>query len=216
MKKLVYWFLPLFTVLCVGCNGIGVKGSGILKDETRDIQNFTEAEISGAYEVYIKCGEKPSLEMTGDDNIISLIHTDVSDGKLSIWTDRNISIRRKIKIKITTKTLEALELSGASRVKLTKVDCDRLHLDISGAVTLITSGKTDMLDLNISGASNADTKRLLANDVHVDLSGASHANVYAKDLLKAQVSGVSNIKYFGDPKVVRKISGLGSISQEGD
>lgn len=213
MNKLIYSILPFLAVICLGCNGIGVQGSGILKDETRDIEDFSSADISGAYDIVIKCGEKPSLEMMGDDNIIPLIHTEVYDGKLTIWTEKNISYRRKIKIKITTDNLEFLNLSGASRVKLMNIDNDKLQIDASGAVSIITTGTTDLLDLNLSGAVSSDSKKLKANDVHVELSGASHANVYAKDLLKAQISGVGSIKYYGTPKVLKRISGLGSISQ---
>ena len=58
-------------------------------------------------------------------------------------------------------------------------------------------------------------KILIANDVTIDISGASDADVFANNALNATVSGVGNINYYGNPpKVLHKVSGIGSINRK--
>ncbi len=53
---------------------------------------------------------------------------------------------------------------------------------------------------------------LVAREVEIGISGAGDATVHATESLKARVSGVGNITYYGDPEHKRtKVSGLGHI-----
>lgn len=215
MKKLVISAILFVALFLAGCNGIGVRGSGILKDDQRDIEDFESLEISGAYYVTLECGKEPSLQIIGDDNVIPLIKTEVRGSTLHIWSNKRISTKQRIKIKITTQNLDNIEASGASDIYVKNIDNDELSVEGNGAGHFRFSGKTEDFNIVLAGAVNLDAAKLQADEVRVELSGASNAEVYASEILRAEISGVGNIEYFGNPKDVKKrISGLGSITQK--
>jgi|WetSurMetagenome_2_1015567.scaffolds.fasta_scaffold56677_3 hypothetical protein len=206
-------FISTFYIL--GCNGFGIHGSGIIKDEERDIKSFEAIDVNGAYDVEIKIGEKPYLTITGDDNIIPLIKTVVKNNVLHIWSKKNISPRRKIKIEISTNELNNISSSGANRILATNINSHEFEVEVSGACSIKLVGKSVYLNVNLSGASNINSEHLKADRVKVDLSGASNATVFASEELSAGVSGVGTVNYYGNPKLISKrISGLGSINQK--
>ncbi len=215
-KILLIAVSAIITLVCLsGCNGIGIHGSGIIKDEQRSIQPFDCIDVSGAYDVEIICGEKPDLTIRGDDNLIPLVKTVVKDNTLHIWSKKSISPRRKIKIEITTDNLTNISCSGANRILASNINNHEFEIEVSGACSIKLEGTTSLLGINLSGASSINTEHLKAEKVSVDLSGASNATVYASDELRAEISGVGSVNYYGNPKSINKrISGLGSITQK--
>lgn len=207
-------FIIIASFNTIGCNNFGIHGSGIIKDEQRDISDFDAVEVGGFYDVEIRCGKKPNLVIIGDDNLIPLIKTEVRGNTLHIWNKKHISPRRKIKIQITTENLTDINCSGASKIFATNINSDDFLVEASGACNIRIIGNTDELTINSSGASNVNAERMKAKVVRVDLNGASHATVYSSEELRADISGVGVVNYSGNPKVIKKrISGLGSINQ---
>ena len=57
------------------------------------------------------------------------------------------------------------------------------------------NGKAELLDAELSGACKLSADDFLANDVKVELSGASKASVYVADSIDIEASGASNLTY---------------------
>ena len=99
MKILTLFSIGLL-VASAGCNPIGmssnVKGSGIAKTEKRAMAPFDSLDVKyvGLLEVHSQ-GQK-SLEISGDDNIIPLITTEVKNGTLYIRSTKGYSPRQKL------------------------------------------------------------------------------------------------------------------------
>jgi hypothetical protein len=211
-KSLGLLFVLLISL--VGCRYWGVRGSGNIDQEYRDIKNFSEIELAGAYTVDIRVGEEPSLKINAEDNILQYIRTTVRGDRLIIDTKRNISPRKEIKIKITTRQLDYLESSGASSIYVDNIRSDRFYVELSGAGSIDLSGDADRLKVDMSGAGSLDAKNLRTRETKVNISGASSADVYATEYLDASVSGVGSIEYYGNPEKVRTdVSGIGSINR---
>ena len=105
-----------------------------------------------------------------------------------------------------------IEISGASKLKgsLTADDAD---IEISGASRAELSGIINELYLEVSGASTADFTDFSANYTEAEVSGASTANLYVNETLKADISGASTINYKGEAKLGRlEISGASSLN----
>ncbi len=208
----------LLGLLLTGCNHINrdsVAGSGVSKTEKREVAAFTAVDASGALEIEIVCQQEPSLALEGDDNLLPLLKTEVRGGTLYIHSEKSFSTRKAIRVRITAPNIESIQSSGASSFQVTDIKNEKLKVENSGASSINLSGQTVTLDLELSGASKADTEKLIAERVTVNLSGAGKANVYASDVLNADVSGAGSVTYTGDPKTVnRNVSGVGSISKK--
>jgi hypothetical protein len=201
-----------------GCNYIHadqVVGSGVSKTEKREVPSFDSIDASGALDVEVVCQKEPSLELEGDDNLLPLLKTEVRGGTLYIKSEKSFSARKGIRVRITAPNIQNISSSGASSFQVSNIKNEKLRIQNSGASNINLSGQTVALELELSGASKADTEKLIAERVTVNLSGAGKANVYASDELNAEVSGAGSVTYSGDPKTVnRNVSGVGSISRK--
>lgn len=190
------------------------KGSGISATENRDVSTFTKIDAGSAVQIEIIAQTEQSVEVTADDNILPKVKTEVRGETLHIFHEGKIWTRNPVKIKISMKNLDALEMSGASRADVSNVASEGLNIDASGASKITVSGSTHKLIADLSGASRLDAKNLATVKAFIEASGASSAIVNVADELDAKASGASNITYLGEPKNLRKkASGASSISQ---
>ena len=215
MKTRYFLMLAVLIVSLGGCRFWGVRGSGDIETEERNVEEVNAISASGAFEIRVNVGEEESLSVTADDNLLRYIVTKVRNGKLIIDSKRNLSPRRDIVITITAKDLKMVEASGACDIFVENINNDYFEVDMSGASDIKLQGNTNKFLIDLSGAGNVDAKNLIAKDVRVSLSGASDASVHATESLDAEVSGVGSVDYYGDPdKVVTDVSGVGSINRK--
>lgn len=214
MKNKVLVVLTFLSIFTIGCRFWGIRGSGDRDYEIRNIDEFTELEVSGAFDVRVTVGETPKLEISGDDNLLKYVVTKVRGDKLIIETRKDLRQREQIRIIVSTYELESLDASGANDIKVRNIDCSRFYLGVSGACNIELEGKTNALRADMSGATSLEAGRLTAEEVRIECSGASNAEVYASEYLNAEASGVSNIKFWGDPDDTDvHASGVSSISR---
>lgn len=193
----------------------GVKGSGNIASETRDVGSFSGVDVSGIFQVEITAQKDFAIEIEADDNLLSLIKTEVRGGVLRIETEKRVSTSNPLKIRISAPDIENIEASGASRVSLANVKNDELRVDTSGASKINISGETVNLLIEVSGASSIDAENLKAENANVDACGASHVSVFATGELKSDASGASKIVYSGSPKnIEKKSSGASSVREK--
>jgi hypothetical protein len=193
----------------------GEKGSGNIQTENREVSNFKTIDVSGAFEVEIVAQKDFSLEVEADDNLLGLIRTEVDGDTLKIKSEKSIKTGNPMKIRISAPDISGLELSGASKVNLTNLNNDSLSLGSSGASKIKIEGTTGNFDIEMSGASKLDAENLKAENVSIESSGASNLSVFATNVLKADLSGATNVTYSGSPKSVdKKTSGASCVKEK--
>jgi hypothetical protein len=107
----------------------------------------------------------------------------------------------------------SVTLTGASKATGNFKGHDA-RLNLSGASTAQLGGRGNNLNIQASGASTADLSTLTANDVRVDLSGASKAKVLPNGELNVFLSGASRLEYGGNPKLgTVEVSGGSTLSR---
>ena len=190
----------------------GVKGSGNVQNEKRNLADFKTIEVGGIFEVEVTAQKEFSVEVEADDNLLQYIKTEVHNGTLEISTEKRISPKERIRVRISAPNIERLEVSGASKLSLANVKNDALRVDASGASKIKVDGETRNLEVELSGASRLDAENLKAENVSVDGSGASSASVNVSGDLKADLSGASKVTYSGNPRNLEKsTSGASSV-----
>jgi Putative auto-transporter adhesin, head GIN domain len=223
MIALVTVAASLATGCSVAMSGLNtVKGSGVIKEETRTVGDFSSVDIGQAIQATITVGPETSVRIEGDDNILPILKTEVRDGKLetsfengvSVWTDKPIMMT------ITTPKLTAIgasgaskvtaivkptdsfkvDSSGASHVDVTGVESDKLELGASGASQVTVAGTTKKLAVEMSGASQIHANSVPAESVSVHGSGASQAEVQTNGSIKGDLSGATSVNVTGKPE----------------
>ena len=215
--------MKTLTLLCIvlviglsGCSLIStakVRGSGIEKTEKRSIASFDSLDVSCPGSIQVSAQGNGSLEITGDDNIVPLITTEVRNNTLYIRSTETYSPKKGLQIVISTPDLRKFIFAGAGEASLTNIKNDRIELALSGAGSVIASGETKAADVTLSGAGSVDARNLHAVDAKVNSTGVGSVDVYATGQLDASAVGVGEINYYGSPKVVnRKAMGIGGIN----
>lgn len=223
--------LVVFAVSCKWTIGL-VRGSGNIEKEEREVSGFDEVSFSGTGNLIITQGEEESLLVEADDNILPLIETDVSGGKL------NISYKWGYNIVPTSNTIFYLSVIDLNEVSLSgagKIDCEdfetdklkfkltgagdiyfnifaeKLEINSSGAGNLNLSGEVESQKVDISGVGRYNAKELESKECDINVTGAGSATVNVSEELYVVISGVGNVNYTGSPNVERDISGLGKV-----
>ena len=94
-KQLFLIVVALFTLSIASACGVGrtLRGSGDIITENREVSGFDRVSLSGFGEVTIEVGEKESLTVTTDDNIMPYVHTEVKNNTLILTASLMCSIR---------------------------------------------------------------------------------------------------------------------------
>jgi Putative auto-transporter adhesin, head GIN domain len=194
--------------------GKKIRGSGDVVTESRDVGDFKRIKIEAAFDLNIKIGEKTSLKLTFDDNLMELIATEVSGKTLRLDTYSGYRSRESCLVEITVPSLERITTDGAADIIIEGFDGGFFEYNLSGAGDLDAEGSLDELEININGAGDVDMENVITKDVDISISGTGNVSVYAAERLRARISGVGNIRYYGDPEDVSKhVSGMGRIKK---
>ncbi len=186
------WIVASALSVASGCNGSftfgppAIPGSGIANDEARPIEAFHALAARNALQVKLAViqGAKPSLKISGDDNLVPFVESVVQDGTLILRMKRHTNISPKLPLlaEVVTDQLDRVGASGATNVKVTfDKKVEQFTADASGAARLSVTGiQTPKAVATAEGASQL-TLTGIAESLKVDASGASQ--VKAEDLV---------------------------------
>lgn len=96
MKKLLLLFLVLGTLY--SCGSQKVKGSRNVTTERTNLKDFTSVEIQGDFEVGLKKSNRAQMQVKADDNLHSLIQTDIVDNTLFIKSRKPVKSSKSLEI----------------------------------------------------------------------------------------------------------------------
>ena len=229
--------LCLAVVLIAGCGTGLVVGSGNTVTEEREISGVESVALSFIGDLRIKQGNEEKLVITGDDNVLPLITTEVKDGVLTIGSKSTfgIPVINDLHYDLTVRDLNSLQLSGAGNAEMDKLEtgdlavgvsgagnlsiknlqADRVVANLSGVGNLELGGKANRQTVSLSGAGSYSGGDLETGSTDISLSGLGGATVWATESLNASISGAGNVEYSGNPDVTSKISGLGNVNPKG-
>ena len=235
--KILSAFLGLAVIVLTitGCiiviNGKSVQGSGNIITQEREVSEFSKVHLKGSGKVFLTPGEKQSLEIKTDDNIMPLIETDVSGNKLTISHGNHHLRPTSFEVYITLENLEGVrisgsgdiigkgrfvtdtlyaEISGSGDMDL-EVETGLLETKISGSGSIHLAGKAEDYTVSISGSGKINAFDVDAKHVSLKVSGSGDCRVSASESLDAKISGSGDVYYRGRPQINTKISGSGSL-----
>ena len=232
------WILTLLIALApaAGCAPT-IEGSGNLVTEDRDIPDLQRISVCCGFEVQLEEGDEPSLQLTGDDNIVEAIEARKRGDTIEVdYGDESASYRptERIRVEIVltnvrefvgsggvkfdasaieTDTLTAT-FSGGSVASFAAITADAFDLAASGGSEIDAAGEVDRQTINASGGSTYRASDLASKEASIQASGGSQVDVKVSDTLDANASGGSKITYVGDPSVDKTTSGGGSVRKK--
>lgn len=189
-----------------------IKGSGHVVSETRNVGEFTNIEANSMLDMNITVGEKQSVVIYLDDNLIRLITTEVEDGWLIIESEKDWKTESKGRIEITVPALQEVESNGFGDVVVVGLSNDSFVLDHNGAGNVELAGRVDELDIDVDGMGDIDARDVEARIASIKVNGMGDIHVRASERLRGSVNGMGSVFSYGKPEYVSvNVSGMGSL-----
>ncbi len=236
-KNLIILFLGVLTLSSCSIDMMNrVNGNRNVTTQNRTTgEEFTSIRVSSGLDLHLTQGTKNSVVVEADENLQDIIITEVRDGVLKIYTDKNIWRAASRKVLVTCTDIEAITATSGSDVygksvinakslKVTSTSGADVRLEVAAenVETKSTSGSNIRIKGNTithsskatSGAS-IDAYGLLSKDVTVNVSSGADINIHASESLNAKASSGGDIDVKGNPKkVTKKSSSGGSVSSK--
>jgi hypothetical protein len=223
MPKKLLAILILTGLILSGCmlfpdTPATVKGSGNVVSESRQVSGITSIDLQGSAEVRVKFGAVESLVITGEDNIIFLIETNVHNHQLIINTKplMTYSATKPVQVDVTVTSLEGVSISGSGSLDVSGYSGDALTIALPGSGELSVEGSVNDVKITLDGSGEIYADKLIASNAAITLSGSGNVTVFASEELNATISGSGQVRYSGNPnKINKNITGSGTISDSG-
>lgn len=204
----------------VGCGAVdviprtapSVVGSGRVTTVAKQVGNFRSVSLDGAFDAYVVVGPDASLKIEGDDNVVKLVRTKLTDGKLALSTEGAYSTHHPLRVLLTTRVLESLALNGSGNVVVRNYSGPKFAVVINGSGSLSAAGSSDLLEASIAGSGDLKLAGLHTRYTSISIGGSGNAEVFASERLDGDIDGSGSIRYAGNPKQIgRTVMGTGSI-----
>lgn len=204
-------------VVSIGGSSCAVNtlhGSGVAATQARTVPAFSRVEVRGSADVVARVGGATSLCVSGDDNLLAYVTTEVRGDTLVIaMQPGSFDFERDLVVELGTPRLESFAVHGSSDAELSGFEGGPLSLSISGSGDVNAGGNVDNLVVSITGSGDMQLEGLEARSGSIGIAGSGSVHVNARESLDVRITGSGEVRYVGQPAISQQITGSGSISQ---
>ncbi len=235
MKKLL--LLTFLSVFALSCNK-EVKLSGEIVNQTKQVESYNAVSNNSSANIELDSSVAANeILITGDKTLVDNLEIENNDGQINISNKKSISYKSNkspLIIKMNNPNLQKVVIAGAGSVATNNITLTKdIEFHISGAgeinvklfnniTNVFVTGAGDVrlrgisneIKASMSGAGNLNAEALTNKLANIEITGAGNAKVNASDEINVRISGVGNLDYknYDKLKIVKKISGVGSIN----
>ncbi|MGR9044740.1 MAG: head GIN domain-containing protein [Gammaproteobacteria bacterium] len=192
------------------------KGSGDFGRESRQVEAFRSVKVLGGVDIHYRRNTAQRVEISGDRNLLPLIKTQVSQGVLTIGSEKSYQTQLPLTVELNGPVLTGLAMRGAGDIVLNDLNEESLRLELSGSGDVKADGRVKHLSVSLTGSSDVDAKNVDSEQADVKLTGSGDLAVTVRDSLRVQILGSGDVTYYGNPRTIdKRIIGSGDI-QSGD
>ncbi len=232
MKKISFLLSLLLTANCLFAQDKIVYDNNA---QVRNVGSFHAIEVSSGINLILKQGNTTAVAVSASsDDIVARIKTEVENGKLKIYFDRDgwknwNNKGAKLKAYVTIKDIDALEVnSGADAITDGNINADNLKITLSsgagfdGEVTasalkvdqssgsdMKIKGKVSSVDVRTSSGADFKGYDLVSETCKADASSGSGIEITVNKALDAQASSGGDVDYKGNASVTNASNSSG-------
>lgn len=221
---------------CRFIEGQRVYGNGHVTTQDRNVGSFNSIRTGGAMNVHIALNTTPTIKIQADDNLMQYIDVYTEGTTLVVRTKDGYSLNPSKEVivyasapvfkdidvsgsgdiisdgSISGSDPLSMHVSGSGNIQV-NVEVPKVSTEISGSGDVELKGKAQDFSAIVSGSGKVKCFELSTDNVSLDLSGASDAEVNADKKLNISVSGSGSVRYKGNAAVSQHISGSGDVSK---
>ena len=203
-----------------------IEGSGNVITKDISVNSFDELDASGVFNLQLSQGDKETLRIEADDNLMDLfiVENEGSTLKIKMKKNSNFNSKKQLKVYITFKTLKSMNLgmvggtSSDDKLKFTdlklknqSVGSVSLNMTLQtlnmenqsvGSVKLEGSAENAIVKNNSVGSINAGN--FVVQKMDIENNGVGSATVNAEKELKYSDSFLGKVSNRGNATVKKK------------
>ncbi|NTV63850.1 MAG: DUF2807 domain-containing protein [Oscillochloris sp.] len=206
----------LLGLLLVGCAqgaGTTIEGSGPVVREERPATGVRAVEFGAFANLEIIQGDEEGLTVMAQANILPMIVSEVDGDTMRIRVEGNMHPTYGIQMRLKVRQLRSIVAGGAGDIHVSGLNGDTISISVIGANSVVLEGRVREQTVTLSGAGNYDAHDLASQWATITIDGFANAVVRVEEQLRANISGNGTVEYFGNPRVIDDISGLGQVMQ---
>ena len=228
----------LLGVMIFSCSPRNDGDSDNRFENVEEISGVSRLKISGVINLTLIQSDQESISIEGSEDLSErfkvsqqgdLLELELKEVKGNFFPDD-----KKLNVTLSISDLREFDFEGVGNIKTqSPFNVERIlirgegvgninlefdanlidaNLDLMGNLTL--KGKTDRFNLDNEGIGNIDASGLTAQKVDLRSSGIGRVAVHCEGELSLEVSGIGEVKYTGNPTVIKEdISGIGKVSR---
>jgi hypothetical protein len=216
---------------CITCPRQAKDLSSFNSEDQFGLKDFTEIDMTGAFDVVIRQGDKYAIEMDGSENQKKLYRLKVNGETLEVKYRTRKKIFWKeafndddlVHLTITMPNLQKLNVTAAGKLKIlgfhepetkismlgalvvdARLSARQLYLDLSGPIVFELEGEGDFLEATISKTAQFRADSYPVNHAIIEAKELGQARVNVSGTLEIDKDFTSNVRYQGNPEVVKK------------
>lgn len=183
----------LAAALLVGCisvpgSGPAVVGQGPVVTEDRQVEPFTSVEIRNGIKLVLSIGATTSVQVSAQQNLVPLVSTAVSSGKLTAQTTQSVVASGPITVTVVTPSVTALTMSDGAFADVSGIATQSFALDASNGASVGIVGSTETLTINASDGTFLRLGDFAARDVQLTASDGVTGTVNASGSITGSAS----------------------------
>jgi hypothetical protein len=203
--------------MAIGQNKEKIKGSKIVVEKPKEIEEFTALEIEDNLTVFLEKGPKNEIKIEADENLHEIISFDIKEKTLRIYTSKEASTFKKLTVWIkytddlktvlakNTSTVNAIEAIQLDDITFSTFDFAKLYLNVNSKNFTLKADDKTKIELNLKAekakielSKNAQIKALFSTvDLAFDLYQKSIATIEG-DATNAIIRSDNNSVFTGN------------------
>ncbi len=173
-----------------------IEGEGAIVVRQIDIETFNQIETACAFNVYIEYGTEFKVEAEGEQNIIDLLRTKVTDNKWYIELKNGTYTNYTLDLYITMPYITTITNSGSGHVFIANFSQDNIKLTVGGSGNVICTESitiNNLIELDNSGSGNIEINQLSCNQSTTNIGGSGAVSIVGNSLKSEITSSGSGL-----------------------
>jgi hypothetical protein len=203
-----------------------IEGSGNVITKEFTVKSFDELNASGVFNLKLSQGDKESLRIEADDNLMDLfiVENEGSTLKIRMKKNSNFNSEKSLKVYVTFKTLKSMDLgmvggtSSEERLKFAdlklknqsvgsvnlNMTVQTLNMENQSVGSVKLEGSADNAIVKNSSVGSINAGDFVVQKMEIDNTGIGSATVNAEKELKYSDSFLGKVSNKGNATVKKK------------
>lgn len=190
------------------------KGSNNVVTENRGLVSVKRIISNSPADIVIS--DTTVLFVRAEDNLLSYLATEVSNGLLTINLQGGcIENHFPFTVIAPAREISSITLNGDGDVT-TQIDfvLSDLTTEIEGSGDIeYKSGNIELHQIEISGSGDVEARNIITGTTQITITGSGDCYVYAERELMVNISGSGDVFYKGNPQLNLNITGSGKVTK---